>query len=46
MNISSSLGAKYSGRNDIRGERQLKNLMKGLMIWKTDLSVQMMLHRN
>ena len=34
------------GRNDIRGERQLKNLMKGLTIWKTNLFVPTMWHRN
>jgi hypothetical protein len=33
-------------KNDIRGKRQLENLMKGLMIWKTNLFVPMMWHRN
>ncbi len=29
-------------KNDIREERQLENFMKGLTIWKTNLSVPMM----
>ena len=33
-------------KNDIRGKRQLENLMKGLMIWKTNSFVPMMWHRN
>ena len=28
------------------GKRQLENLMKGLRIWKTNLFVPMMWHRN
>ena len=33
-------------KNDIRVKRQLENLMKGLMIWKTNSFVPMMWHRN
>ena len=33
-------------KNDLRGKRQIKNFMKGLMIWKTNLFVPMMWHRN
>ncbi len=33
-------------KNDIWGKRQLENLMKGLMIWKTNSFVPMMWHGN
>ena len=33
-------------KNDIRVKQQLENLMKGLMIWKTNSFVPMMWHRN